>query len=545
MRPASLLSSPVRLLGAAALLAGLFGAASVGRAPAGVAAADTTTVRVAYSGNLASLDPTQAYTDDWWLINGTLYNGLYQFDRKGVPQLNLAATQPVISADRKTWTFKIRPDARFSNGMPVTAADLKYSILRTLDPHLKPAVSWGQTTDAVYAGAAAYVAGKATDVGGIQVIDAHTIRFVLDQPVAVLPYLLASTYNMVVPRAVVSRETPDQVATHPIGSGPYMLQSWQRGNQAVLVRNPFYFRKPAIATIIAYENVAPNLIALKIEKGELDGFGNDQEVAAPDLHQIASDPHYAAYLTEAPAASVIWLDLNVHQAPLDMLPVRQAIAMALNRRRLVRLLGGNGVAAQQMYIPLDPQHDAALDSHPLFPYDPARAAALVKASGYTRPFTVLYGTDESYYAAMAPGIQQQLQQIGLNVTLRGVSSTSLLALGQPLTGHQASFALWSMDYPDGYDIYTGAMACGANVAGGVIAAHYCDGGADALVNQAEGLSQGPARDLLLQQAQRRVLQSASHIPLVFVKSVEVVSPRVKGFYYQPSFGWQFENYALG
>jgi len=89
------------------------------------------------------------------------------------------------------------------------------------------------------------------------------------------------------------------------------------------------------------------------------------------------------------------------------------------------------------------------------------------------------------------------------------------------------------------------MACGANVAGGVIAAHYCDGGADALVNQAEGLSQGPARDLLLQQAQRRVLQSASHIPLVFVKSVEVVSPRVKGFYYQPSFGWQFENYALG
>ena len=229
MRPGSLLYGSARVLGGAALLTGMLGAASAGRAPGRAGAADTTTVRVAYSGNLASLDPTQAYTDDWWLINGTLYNGLYQFDRKGVPQLNLAAAQPVVSADRKTWTFKIRPDARFSNGMPVTAADFKYSIQRTLDPHLKPAVSWGQTTDAVYAGAAAFIAGKATDVGGIQVIDAHTIRLVLDQPVAVLPYLLASTYNMVLPRAVVSKETPDQVATHPIGSGPYMLQSWQRG----------------------------------------------------------------------------------------------------------------------------------------------------------------------------------------------------------------------------------------------------------------------------------------------------------------------------
>ena len=109
-----------------------------------------------------------------------------------------------------------------------------------------------------------------------------------------------------------------------------------------------------------------------------------------------------------------WLDLNVHVAPLNNLKLRQAIAMAINRTRLVKLLGGNAIAAYQMYIPLDTQHDPALDQHPVYPYDPAKAAALVKASGYDgKPITVLYGTDSTYYAGMAPGIQQQLQQVGL------------------------------------------------------------------------------------------------------------------------------------
>ncbi len=520
------------------------GAASARRTTSGPTRGGT--VRVAYTTNLAYLDPAQAYTDDWWLINGTIFNGLYQLDRNGKPQLELAAAQPTISADRKTWTLKIRSDARFSNGAPVTAEDFKYSITRSLDPHLKPAVSWGQPFDAgVFQGAQDFINGKAKSVSGIQVVDAHTIRFVLTQPDAVFAYLMALTFNMVMPAAVVSKENEDALNRHPIGAGPFMLQSWQRGSQAVLVRNPHYFRtgQPYLDKIIAYENVNANLIALKVQKGEIDGFGNDQEVAASDLQQISMDPKYSKYIVTASPASVTWLDLDVHVAPLNNLKVRQAIAMAIDRPHLVKLLGGNAIPATQMFIPLDSQHDPALDQHPVYAYDPTKAAALVKASGYRgQSIQILYGTDSTYYAGMAPGIQQQLQQIGLNVTLRGVSTTSLLALGQPLTGHQASFALWSMDYPDGYDIYTGSMTCGANVSGGVIAAHYCDSGADALVTKSQGLTLGSARDALLRQAQTRILQSATHIPLVFVKSVEVVSPRVQGFYYQPAFGWQFENY---
>lgn len=524
-------------------------AATASASGAGTAAGPTRggTLRIAYTSNLSTLDPAQAYTDDWWLINGTIYNGLYQFDRNGRPQLALTAAPPTISSDGKTWTFKMRTDARFSNGQPVTAGDLAYSITRSLDPHLKPAASWGEGFDAtVFQGAQDFVSGKAKSVSGIQVLDAHTIRFKLTAPDPVFPYLLALTFNMAMPKAVVSKESADAVARNPIGAGPFMLQSWTRGSQAVLVRNPYYFRKdrPYVDKIVVYENVASNLITLRIQKGEIDGFGNDQEVAAPDIHQIQGDPKYADYIVTAQPAVAVYLDLNVHMAPLDNLKVRQAIAMAIDRYRLVQLHGGNAIAANQMYIPLDTQHDPALDKTAVYPYDPQKAAALLKSSGYhNQPVTILYGNDESYYTDIAPGLLQELQRIGLNVTLRGVTSTSLLSIDQPLTGHQISTDLWSMDYPDGYDIYTGAMSCIANVAGGVGgAAHYCDSRADDLVAQAQAQPLGARRDALLRQAQRRILQSASRIPLFYLKSVEIVSPKIGGFYYQPAFGWQFENY---
>ncbi len=549
MRYSRSLVTAASSLALAAVLASTLGAsaATARRTTAGPTRGGT--IRVGYTTNIAYMDPAQAYTDDWWLINGTIFNGLYQMDRNGRPQLNLAAAAPTISADGLTWTFKIRPDARFSNGMPVTASDFKYSMTRSLDPHLKPGVSWGQPFDAgVFAGAQDFVNGKAKSVSGIQVVDSHTIRFVLTHKDPVLPDLLALTFNMVLPQAVVSKESEETFNLHPIGAGPFMLQSWRRGSEAILVRNPYYFRKdrPYVDSVIAYENVPANVLALKVQKGELDGFGNDQEVAASDLQQISQDPKYSKYIVVAPSASVTWLDLDVHVKPLDDLKIREAIAMAIDRDRLVKLLGGNAIAAYQLYIPLDTQHDPSLDQHPIYPYDVQKASQLVKAAHYDgKPIQVLYGNDSTYYAGMAPGIQQQLQQIGLNVTLRGVSTTSLLSLNGPLTGHQISFNLWSMDYPDGYDIFTGALTCSANAAGGLIAAHYCDPTADALLAKSQDQPLGATRDNLLRQAQRRILESASHIPLVFVKSVELVSPRVKGFYYQPAFGWQFENYWLG
>jgi ABC-type transport system substrate-binding protein len=505
------------------------------------------TLRIAYTSDMVTFDPAQSISDDWFLVSNALYNGLYKFDRIGRPQLDLAAMPPTISADRTVWTFQIRKGVLFSNGMEVTANDVKYSITRTLDPHLKPAVSWGQTTDEIFQGWQDFVNGRARSISGIQVRGRYTIRFVLTHPVAIFPDILAESYNFVVPKAVVTRESPEYFASHPVGTGPFVLKSWQKGVKLVFVRNPHYFRpgKPYLDQIIVAVNVPATVITLKIEKGEIDGFGWDTEENAADLQQVRSDPRYARYLVTAPVTFVVYVDLDVHVDPLTKLALRQAIAMALNRGRLVKLLGGMAIPATQIYVPLDPQYDPALDLHPIYPYDPQKAAALVRASGYHgQPISVLYPYDKAYDVSLAPGIQQDLHRIGLNVVLRGASWPATHAIRTRLTGHQINFAAWLIDFPDAYDTYASVMDCGANAAGGTAGAHYCDPTADHLVAEAQSLPLGAARDTLLRQAQMRILRSAAKVPLVFLKSVEMVSTRVGGFYYQPMLGWQFENYWL-
>lgn len=549
-RPRARLRALTILAALLAALASTFSAsASMPRArPAATGPSYGGTLHVAYTGNMISFDPAWAFLeDDWFLITGGLYNGLYRFDRHGQPRLDLAAAPPLVSADRKTWTFTLRQGVHFSNGMEVTADDVKFSITRVLDPHLKPSPSPAQATDAIYQGAQAYIAGKAPSVSGIQVLGRYTIRFVLNQPLAVFPDILADSFNFVVPKAVVTKEGDLYFASHPIGTGAFMLPSWQKGSNTItLVRNPHYFRqgKPYLDRIVADINESSSVIALKIQKGEVDGFGFDQEAAAADIQQARNDPTYARYLVPAPATWVSWVDLNVHADPLTTLKVRQAIAMAIDRARLVRLEGGLAVPAQQFYIPLDPQYDPALDAHPAYPYDPARARALVKASGYHgQVITILYDSGSAHDVPLAQGLQQDMQQIGLNVALRGVSGTTTTALAGALKGHQLSLSGWSIDFPDGYDVYAGNFTCGANGVGGM-GGHSCDATADDLVNKAQSLPFGPERDALLRQAQRRILTTAAYIPLTYLKSVEMVSPRVGGFYYQPIYGWVFEDYWL-
>jgi len=504
------------------------------------------TLRLGYTGNFISFDPAQAYIDDWFLVNNALYNGLYQLDRNGVPQLDLAAAPPVVSADRTVWTFRLRRGVLFSNGTELTAGDVAFSLTRTLDPHLKPAVSWGQTTDTIFKGAGAFIAGKASGVSGIRVLDRYTIRFVLEHQVAVLPYILAESFNFVLPRVLVATESPLEVAGHPVGTGPFVLQAWQKNTDtAVFVRNPRYFRPglPYLDRVIIAYNASSSVLSLRVEKGELDGIGAATETQAADVQQARSDPRYARYLLAAPSATVTWLNLNVHAAPFTTLALRQAVALAINRRRLVKLLGGQAQPASQLYIPLDPQHDPQLDRHPVYSYDPQRAAALVKASGYRgQQITLLYGSNTQFEANAVVGLQQDLARVGLNVALRGVTDTTLASLGASFKGSQTTTDFWAADYPDGVDLYASVLACGPNADGATAAAHYCDPVADGLVDRAGSLALGTARDDLLRQAQVRQLQAAARVPLVFLKPIDLVSPKVGGFYYEPILGWQIANY---
>ena len=147
------------------------------------------TFRSAFTDDYTFLDPAEASGSDSITIYYTMFDGIYKFDRSNQPQLDLATAAPTISADRKTWTFSLRKDVMFSNGMPMTADDVKYSIVRMLDPKLGPPVSYCQSANDIYVGSHDYITGKAKDVSGIQVVDPYTIRFVLTNPTVGLSFL--------------------------------------------------------------------------------------------------------------------------------------------------------------------------------------------------------------------------------------------------------------------------------------------------------------------------------------------------------------------
>ena len=106
----------------------------------------------------------------------------------------------------------------------------------------------------VFQGAKDFIKGKTATVSGIQVLGRYTIRFTLTQPTANFPYILGETFNMVVPKSVLMKEGDLYFANHPIGTGPFILQVWQKGVKAIFVKNPHYHvvGLPYVDKIIAY-----------------------------------------------------------------------------------------------------------------------------------------------------------------------------------------------------------------------------------------------------------------------------------------------------
>ncbi|HWE63383.1 MAG TPA: ABC transporter substrate-binding protein, partial [Chloroflexota bacterium] len=311
--------------------------------------------------------------------------------------------------------------------------------------------------------------------------------------------------------------------------------------------NPHYFRKglPYLDKVITYLNIPPNVIALKVQHGDVDAFGDAIQIATPDLQQFASDPKLRSYIVQSTPWVSLWMDINGSDPLMKSLQLRQAIAMAIDRTRLVQVDGGNATPAYQLYEPAFPQFDTALASHAVYPYDPVKAAALVKASGYKgQEIVYMDRSGVPYFQAIAPAIQQMLQQIGLNITVRTVGHTTYHVDRESLTGHEMDAFDWGIDYFDASDLYSYTLDCAQNGNGGFSGAHYCDARADALAHKAQTLPLGAARNALLRQAQAIILQSATRIPLLFPKNIEIASPKIGGFYYQPTVGLQYEVYWL-
>ena len=505
------------------------------------------TLTVAYSVQLTTLDPAQAVNPpDIYISAGALFSGLYRIDVNGKLVADIADGMPAVNKSQTVFTVKLKHGVVF-NGVgftprEVTSADVVYSMQRMMNPKLKPAASWGSFSDFGIKGAFAYNSGKAKSIAGIAALDRYTVQFTTEGPLSSFPYDLAISANYLVPREVVARYGAD-FGAHPIGTGPFMLKRWTRGQGAELVRNPRYFVRglPYLDGISYQFNVGKQLEVLRWKSGQIDAIGDARDLAPNTIADLAGDPATAGYIegdTPTPETNVLYVNHLIK--PFDTLKARQALAYAINRKRLVKLYRGQALPSAQIYPPAVAQHDPGFRG---YPYDPTRAAALLKESGYDgRPVELLVDTGSSVDPLVAPSLIQDLRAAGFVVRERDVSDQLAGQLQFQNRGYTLLIGYWDMDFPDAYN-FVEATYTTDGVDGGLNFSRYKNPAIDALLARAERFPFGARRDAVYAAIQRTLVDEVASVPLFFRKRLNLNGPHVASLGWSPAYSLNEWAYA--
>lgn len=338
----------------------------------------------------------------------------------------LAESYPAVSADRKTYTFTIRRDARFSTGAPVTARDLVHSLERILDPKTR-SFNAGAFEDIV--GARELEAGQATTLAGAVAVG-RTLRLRLVAPAADLLTRLSSLC------AVPSTLPPDpEGAKAPLPSpAPYYVSEYVPGDRVLLERNRFYHGpRPHHVDRIAADLQADVSAVGDVAAGKLDSVAATPNLA-PQLAGLVRryGVNKSRLFIQTDVITQMFL-INTSRPPFrNDVQLRKALNFVVDRRALVRVFGPYAAVPTDQYLP--PALPGFRDVH-IYPLDgPDLAKARALAGGRTRSGSVVLYTcsDRPDCGAAAQVLKQNLKAIGLTLRIRQFPFPILLQkLGRP------------------------------------------------------------------------------------------------------------------
>ena len=464
-----------------------------------------------FKDDLATLDPAIGYDWNNWPAEKMVFDGLLDYDQGTTIVPRLAAALPTISNGGRTYTFTLRHGVRFQNGREVTSDDVVYTITRVLDPKTK---SPGQSFYLGIAGAQEMANGKAKTVTGIQAVDRYTVRFTLTQPDLTFENVMAMNFAFIVPMEVVAKEGAN-FGHAPLGTGPFTLQQWVPGQKVVFVRNAHYFISgmPYLDGVTFLIGLDPSVALLRLQSGQLDMLADP--IPGADFVRIKNDSQYADQLVRYVQPETTYITLNTQIAPFNNVKVRQAVNMAIDKVRVVRIVNGRGVVANQILPPLMPGYDPSYQG---YAYDPAKAKALLAQAGYPHGFsTQLYVLNTDPQPRIAQSFQHDLAAIGVNVSIVPLASATLI--DQASTPKKAPMVWsggegWLQDFPDPSDFYGPVLSCDSAVQGGWNWPFFCDKSLDAKAVALKAMADRNARLAGYRALYRQVMAEAPWVPVV-------------------------------
>ena len=454
------------------------------------------------------------------------YEGLVQYDthNKVVPCL---AERWEVSPDGLTYTFHLR-NAKFQNGLPVTAEDAAYSLLRALNPKLSSPVAPSYMGD--IQGAMEVYTGKAATLSGVKVLDPKTLAITITKPKAYWISTLTYPTGWVECKAVAEKE-----GTRPLtnadaeagaGTGAFRVTRFLKDQQVEFAANPAYWDG---APKLGGQNMRIILNSgtrrQEFAAGNLDLV---RGLALGDLETDKNDPALKGQIKVWPRAGINYLALNQAAYPPFKDPrVRAAFAYAADKGKLsaVALLGVYPIA-QDLLPPGIPGGDPHFTG---LPYDPDKAKALLAAAGYPGgkglPPLEMYATEKNPLAQKTVDLLRQMyaQNLGVTVSTRQMEQSSLIAAINKNSVPSYVFG-WYADYLDPQDFYSLLLSSKSaeNHTG------YADPQFDALCARADVERNPSTRTALYRQAAQILRLAPSRLPLYYAVDPELVSPRVSG-----------------
>ena len=405
------------------------------------------TVRIGLWEEPDTLNPvigSMAFSSDVFQL---IFDGLIRYDERGRPIPDLARELPTfanggISRDAKVITYHLMPNARWSDGVPLTAGDVIFTWQQLMNP-----ANLATTRDGY------------DRIARMDAPDPHTVRMFFNRPYPPALFLFRDgILGAIVPKHILAgnadiNRVPFNAA--PIGSGPYVLRSWLRGSEMRFDVNPYYFRRP------------PKIPHVVLK------FVPDQNTLVSELHAHELDLYYGVSLAQvarvraldgynvATTSSLHWehLAFNTSRPPLDDRFVRLALCYAIDEGSIfAKIYHGLGRAAPTHFNPDFGWGDPAIRH---YPFDPAKAAALLEAAGWKRGADGVRsksGNRLAFSISTVAGVKQResievlllnaWDAIGAEVTIKNFPGATLFApagAGGMLYGGKTDIALYTTE----------------------------------------------------------------------------------------------------
>ncbi|MDH7577998.1 MAG: peptide ABC transporter substrate-binding protein [Bacillota bacterium] len=401
----------------------------------------------------ASLDPSQACGPEERLINAALYESLLDYDPEGRVYEGVLAEKWEVAREGRLYTFFLRKDLRFHNGLPVTAGDVKFSWERLLEPGNSG--NYGYLLQNVV-GAGEKLKGSAREVKGLEVVDPFTFRVFLKEPDWTFPAVASSPALAVVNQKVIRQYGPayGSSGSPVVGTGPFYLASWGP-EKIVLRRNWRYFReKPRFKTVEFLVMEKPQEARRFFEDGKIDILAGVPPQFALNLKEKekGKEGKPGVAVMEKPVLALYFLGFNLEQAPFGKnRELRQAIDRALDKERITGELLGAGGRALEGFLPPELFAGQGIEVSRKVNTGRQEALRLLARAGFPYgsrlPSLVFAYNDSPGHEFLARFLQDQLGQVGIDLEVKKIPWQKFQS--ELHAGAYPFFRLgWEADYPE-------------------------------------------------------------------------------------------------